>query len=108
MYSEKHLDIIKKIILQELQDVELIYLFGSYAKNTAVDDSDLDIAIILESARDWRTRKTIISKLYQKSGELGIMVDFLMKDLSSFKQEKSLPTISRVIEDEGVILWKKN
>jgi len=108
MYSEKHLNIIKNIILQELQDVELIYLFGSYAKNTALDDSDLDIAIILKSARDWRTRKAIINNLYRKSGESGIMVDFIMKDLSSFKQEKSLPTIARVIDDEGILLWKKN
>ena len=35
-----------KIIKQHKIEIEKIYLFGSYARGTATDESDIDIAII--------------------------------------------------------------
>jgi len=32
--------------------VELIYLFGSYARGTATEESDLDIAIVYDKSDD--------------------------------------------------------
>ena len=108
MYSDKNLEEIKTIILSEFTDVETIYLFGSYAKKTANEQSDLDIAIILNKKRDWKERKRVMTSLYKKTSQVGYTVDFLLKDLENFKKDKKLPTISKVIENEGIKIWEKN
>lgn len=36
-----------KVLLDEHFDIESVYLFGSYAKDTYNDDSDIDVAIIV-------------------------------------------------------------
>ncbi|MCD4652064.1 MAG: nucleotidyltransferase domain-containing protein [Candidatus Cloacimonetes bacterium] len=108
MYTEDNLNAVKTIILQEMTDVEIIWLFGSYAKNKANQNSDLDIAIVVSNKKDWRKRKCIMTNLYRKTSGIGLMVDFLLKDIASFEKEKRLPTISRIVEREGRIIWTKN
>lgn len=41
------IEIIKRKIIEELNP-ELIYLFGSYAKNCENDESDIDVAVLCE------------------------------------------------------------
>lgn len=45
--AEQYAQIIKPVIKPEK-----VFLYGSYAKNTATEDSDIDIAIIVNSLRD--------------------------------------------------------
>ncbi|MBO5348345.1 MAG: nucleotidyltransferase domain-containing protein [Clostridia bacterium] len=47
-------EIIKKYIneISKKFEVKSVYLFGSYAKGTNHNDSDIDIAVILESEED--------------------------------------------------------
>jgi predicted nucleotidyltransferase len=46
MYSQTEIDIIKEIILKFIPGVHDIMLFGSYARGTAQQDSDLDFALL--------------------------------------------------------------
>lgn len=45
------IEIIKRKIIEELNP-ELIYLFGSYAKNCENDESDIDVAVLCEEKID--------------------------------------------------------
>ncbi|HNX25751.1 MAG TPA: nucleotidyltransferase domain-containing protein [Spirochaetota bacterium] len=107
MYSSVDIDNIQKIILSKIPDTDSIYLFGSYAKGTARDDSDIDIAVLLKRLPDWRERKRILNQVYNEAGESGYNVDFIIKSKDSFESEKTLPTLSRIIEREGRLLWTK-
>jgi len=107
MYSSDDIDNLTRIIINIVPNAVSIYLFGSYAKGIARDDSDIDIAVLLNSVPEWRERKNILNRIYNETGNLGYNVDFLLKAKESFDSEKLLPTLSRIIEREGKLLWTK-
>jgi predicted nucleotidyltransferase len=102
---EKLLDIIKR---NSEGILNRILLFGSYANNTQRDESDLDIAIITDSYLDRKEKHNILNKLWWESSSNGFSVDFIIKSLVDFEAERDLPTLSRTISREGIILWQKN
>jgi predicted nucleotidyltransferase len=87
---------------------ESVYLFGGYAKGTAREQSDIDIAVLLEQDLDWRERNTILNRLYSDMSQRGYNVDFVLKKTDKFIAESTLPTHSRVILWEGKLLWTNN
>ena len=53
-----------KILLKEYFDVDKVYLFGSYAKETNREDSDIDVAIVVNSIKgDYFSTTPLIWKL---------------------------------------------
>ena len=108
MYTRVNINEITSIIKTFVPNAQLIYLFGSYGRETANDNSDIDIAIVMDSQPDWRDRKKLLNNLYRETGRRGLNVDFLLKTTDSFSRDKELPTISRVIDREGQLLWMKN
>ncbi len=107
MYSKEDFEKIKNIILNEVKDVEEIYLFGSYSKGNANAESDIDIAIIVTKKWNWKIRKNILNKIYRKTAKNNLDVDFILKDKLSFENDCNLPTIASEIKDSGKILWKR-
>ena len=54
-------------------DVRQVILFGSYAKGTATDDSDIDIAVITDSpVNDWLETS---AELYRISGSINLALE---------------------------------
>lgn len=106
MYKKEDLDIITKIILDKIHFAKKIYLFGSYANNTADNESDIDIAVLLSKQIEWKERKDILNYLYHETSKNGIDVDFVVKTERNFNEERELPTLSRIIYNEGKILWQ--
>ena len=49
MYTKANMDEITSLIQVYLPEVDSIYLFGSYSKELAREDSDIDITIIMNS-----------------------------------------------------------
>ena len=107
MYKNSDFKIIRDIVLKKLPNVVAVYLFGSYAKNTASKDSDIDIAILLERKLEWKERKSLLNYLYRETGNKGMIVDFVLKTNDDFQAERSYPTMARVIHREGRLLWTK-
>ena len=54
MFSTSDFETIKDIVISAVPSVESIFLFGSYAKGTAREQSDIDIAVLLEHELGWR------------------------------------------------------
>ena len=61
-----------KLLLGEHFDLESVYLFGSYAKDTNRDDSDIDVAVVVKSISDdyfavnpllWKLRRQVDDRI---------------------------------------------
>jgi len=76
VYTKANLDEITSLIQVYIPEVDSIYLFGSYSKGAAREDSDIDITIIMNSELQWRERKKILNNLYRETGRRGFDVDF--------------------------------
>jgi predicted nucleotidyltransferase len=108
MYSASDFEVIKDIIVAEVPTAESIFLFGSYARGSAREQSDIDVAILLESDLGWRERNNILNRLYGATAEKGYNVDFLLRRADTFREDSSLPTMARIIQREGRILWTRS
>ena len=108
MYSSADFEIIKDMVISSIPLAESVYLFGSYAKGTAREQSDIDIAILLEEDLHWRERNALLNRLYRDMAQKGYNVDFVLKRTDKFRAECELPTLSRVILREGKLLWSNN
>ena len=106
MYTSVEIDEIKDMVIAEVPRAERIYLFGSYARGTAREQSDLDIAVLMDADLNWRDRNDMLNRLYNGTAQKGYNVDFLLKRADLFFAESELPTLSRVILREGKLLWK--
>ncbi len=61
-----------KLLLVKHFDLESVYLFGSYAKDTNREDSDIDVAVVVNSISDdyfavnpllWRLRRQVDDRI---------------------------------------------
>lgn len=99
---------IKNAILAAVP-AEKIYLFGSRARGTANADSDYDIYIVLPDGSISEADAT-------KNAYLSLVdntpyphpIDIIAACKSKFSRRKIAPTLERVIEREGVVLYEKN
>lgn len=78
MYSASDFETTKNIVISAVPSVESIFLFGSYAKGTAREQSDIDLAVLLEDDLGWRERNSILNRLYGDTAQKGYNVDFLL------------------------------
>jgi predicted nucleotidyltransferase len=108
MYTKSDIEKIKKILLKNVSNPLYIYLFGSYASGQATKDSDLDIAIVTEKEIARKQKLQLLNQLWNETGDEGYSVDFIIKSTEDFENEKKLPTLSRVINNSGKLLWQKN
>lgn len=106
MHGQTDFQAIKDLVIATVPAAESIFLFGSYAKGTAREESD--IAILLEKDLQWRERNALLNRLYSDTAQHGYNVDFLLKSAEKFRAESELPTLARVILREGRLLWVKN
>lgn len=108
VYSSSDFEIIKDIVISAIPQAESVYLFGSYAKGTARDQSDIDIAVLLKNDLHWRERNALLNRLYSDMSQRGYNVDFVLKRTDAFRADSQLPTLSRIILREGKLLWTNN
>jgi predicted nucleotidyltransferase len=108
MYTKEDINRVKEILLKNTPNPKCIFLFGSYASGRATEDSDLDFAIVTENKLERKQKLTLLNTLWNETGDQGFSVDFVIKPFSDFESEKNLPTLSRVINTNGKILWQKD
>ena len=83
-----------------------IILFGSYAKDTYRDDSDYDFYIIMPDDTEQNlTDATAAAYLSLWDMHERKPVDILMGTQSRFDQRKAQPTMERIAQREGVVLY---
>jgi predicted nucleotidyltransferase len=83
---------------------QLIYLFGSQARNDANEDSDIDFLIIKESNKPKRLRALEFRK--ELRGQNCYPVDILVYTPQEFKDECNIKgTIAYHVKKEGKLLY---
>ena len=91
--------------VEALHPVKII-LFGSYAKDTYRDDSDYDFYIIMPDDTKQNmldvgvAAYTAIDDMYERKA-----VDILTNTQERFNYRKDQPTMERIVEREGVVLY---
>ncbi len=108
MYNEKDFEILKTLVLQDVPGTEEIILFGSYARGTAEERSDLDIAIITGQVFERKEKLRILTELRWDTAQRGYNVDYILKPRREYLQESEQPTLFRTIAREGNRLWRKD
>lgn len=97
---------IMRQLRQELQEVygarlKAVYLFGSHARGEAREDSDIDVAVVLEGATSFYTERSRCSELQARlSLENNCVLILLFMDADSFSRGKY--AIHRAVAREGI------
>lgn len=105
------LDGMREELVQGLIDIfqnniSMIILYGSMARNETTDESDIDIAIIIKKKMDNQTKKRFIRWIadmdirYEKVFSI---VDIQEDNMN--KWERVLPFYQN-IRKEGIVLWR--
>jgi predicted nucleotidyltransferase len=93
--------------LIEKFDPERVILFGSYARGTADEHSDVDFLVIAEHVRK-RNRLRMMTEMDRALGGLGIAKDIVVMTQEEFDEDKDIPgTIARYAAREGKLLYER-
>lgn len=78
-----------KVLLGKHFDLDSVYLFGSYAKDTCSDDSDIDVAVVVKNiSGDYFTVNPLLWKLRRQVDDRIEPILFDRKnDISGFLDE---------------------
>ena len=81
-----------------------IRLFGSHARSSAHEDSDVDVAVVLEEA-GWETRRDIIDLAADIGLAHGLMLSPTVFDRDTYERWRAQDRpLTRDIEREGIRL----
>ena len=88
------------------ENIKMIILYGSVARNEAKDDSDIDIAIIMKNGMDEKTQEQFI----RWPADMDIQFDkvFSTIDIQEDKLEQwgNVLSFYKNVQKEGIVLWK--
>lgn len=87
-------------------NISMIILYGSAARNEATNESDIDIAIIIKNEMDNQTKKRFIS--WAADMDIRYEKVFSIVDIQEDKMKKweSVLPFYQNIRKEGIVLWK--
>ncbi|MEA3639695.1 MAG: nucleotidyltransferase domain-containing protein [Lamprobacter sp.] len=94
---------VQRLVVQLSQPARVI-LFGSYARDQANADSDLDLLIVERSLPD---KPAEYLKLKQAIGRLGVGIDLLLMSAGEFERRRQVPgTLAYWASKEGRIIYE--
>jgi len=90
-------------IISNINSVLKVYLFGSQAKGTAHEDSDIDLMVIIENNADV---KKITFQIQKSLSDRIIPLDVMVNREAEFYNAHEL-TLQKQIASEGVVMYAK-
>lgn len=86
--------------------MESVILYGSYARGTQTDESDVDIAVFLREKPCKDMNNQMIACVAGYELEYGKVLSVLDIDVVRFREWVDVLPFYRNIQKEGVVLWK--
>ncbi|MDQ6977302.1 MAG: nucleotidyltransferase domain-containing protein [Ghiorsea sp.] len=104
MIQQKDIQSMVNTIIDEVHPVRII-LFGSYATDSATQDSDIDLCIIeKDDFNAERSRRKETAKLYKALSSYAIPKDLLLFSEEELNQEQNQHLI-QPIQQQGKVLY---
>ena len=91
--------VIETLLNKFAAEIHSIILFGSYAKDKYQPDSDIDLAVVLNTLPEKKDRRA-----YSQAVDLDREIDLLF---CSIEQLKSNTMVYRSIKEQGVVLYEQ-
>jgi predicted nucleotidyltransferase len=85
--------------------LESVILYGSVARNTQTEESDVDIALIVKGYTD-EMYDSMIDMTVDLELEYGKVLSVLLIDYDNFKKWENVMPFYKNVKAEGMILWK--
>lgn len=94
--------------LQEIYGdlVDSIILYGSIARGTRAEDSDVDVAILLHAGATKAMRDQMLDLVVDPELECGRVPSVLCIDYDKFAEWKDTIPFYKNIRKDGVVLWQ--
>ena len=83
-----------------------VILYGSYARGTQTDESDVDIAIFLLGQPSKETTDRMIDCVASHELECGKVLSVIDVNCNKYDQWKDILPFYKNIRKEGIVLWK--
>jgi predicted nucleotidyltransferase len=85
--------------------LDSIILYGSFAKQTQTDESDVDIALIVKDYTD-EMHNSMIDVTVDLELKYGKVLSVLLIDYDNFKEWENVLPFYKNVKKEGIVLWK--
>ena len=85
-----------------------VILYGSVARGTQTDESDIDIAVMLRSKENDDMKERITDLLADLELEHNKVLSVLRIDYEKFKIWEDTMPFYKNIKEDGVILWQRS
>lgn len=106
MISEKTIREAARRLVEKF-DPDRIILFGSYARGTADEHSDVDFLVITEAAKRGNRHK-MMAEMDRALWGLAMARDIVILTPGEFEEDKEIPgTIARYVSKEGRLLYAR-
>ena len=86
--------------------VDSIILYGSTARGTRAEDSDVDVAILLHAGATTTRRDQMLDLVVDLELECGRVLSVLCIDYDKFAEWKDIIPFYKNIRKDGVVLWQ--
>ena len=100
-------EVVERVLNTLNLNIKKIILYGSYARGTADDESDVDIMIICDNTEeDVRKYRRETSHIGSEVGlKNDVYISLKLQDSETFEKWKEVMPFFRNVSDEGVILY---
>ncbi len=104
MVAENILSQIRDKLVEKFHPVKII-IFGSHARGTADERSDVDILVVDSFSGK---RRTIVVEMDRALRGMGIARDIILLTPKEFERDRAIPgTIARPASTEGIVLYER-
>jgi len=94
--------------LQEIYGdlINSVILYGSTARGTRTNDSDIDVAVLLRSGVTKEMRGQMLDLVVDLELACGKVLSVICIDYGKFSEWKDTLPFYKNIRDEGIVLWQ--
>lgn len=94
-------------ILEDKVNPKRIYLFGSFAKGTNTEDSDIDFYLVMPG-NNTGNQFEVIQNAYKAIRRKRVRpVDIVVGYEEEFEMKSKLPTLEKEVAETGVIIYER-
>ena len=86
--------------------IDSVILYGSTARGTRTDDSDVDVAVLLHTGATREMREQMLDLVVDSELACGKVLSVLCIDYEKFTEWKDTLPFYKNIRKDGVVLWQ--